>query len=147
MGSGCDLAMIVHDFTMRPRPRAQIAAPDRVCAGGLAEFKNLAPNDLYTYVYDYGDGSPLDSASIDGRHVYANGNTTLQVTLTVTDLNGCSAMATAETYVVAKPNADFRFLKNGQDTAAYLTICEGIEFVAINLFITIHYYLPIFFST
>ncbi|MEM6766366.1 MAG: PKD domain-containing protein, partial [Bacteroidota bacterium] len=63
------------------------------------------PSGTYSYLWDFGDGntSTLEAPT----HTYA-ANGAFDVTLTVSDVNGCSAVETKSTFIeIANPVADF----------------------------------------
>lgn len=62
--------------------------------GSYVSFDGTSPYDLgngvYTYEWDFGDGSPTDSSGPTPTHNYADNNGRYNVCLTVTDLGGFS---------------------------------------------------------
>jgi PKD repeat protein len=81
-------------------PIASFNAPS-VCLGDTTFFFNSSTGNSLSSTWDFGDSSPLIT-STDAEHLYATADS-LNVLLTVTDLNGCSANSTNIVVVNALP--------------------------------------------
>ncbi|MFN6085248.1 MAG: PKD domain-containing protein, partial [Fluviicola sp.] len=81
-------------------PIASFNAPS-VCIGDTTFFFNSSTGNSLSSTWDFGDSSPLIT-STDAEHLYATADS-LNVLLTVTDLNGCSANSTNIVVVYALP--------------------------------------------
>lgn len=102
--SGCtaDIALLVNVY---PQATAVIAPPGSVCAGSGVVFNGAGSlGTLVGYAWNFGDpGSGLANTStlISPAHTYAGG--TYTVTLTVTDIYGCTASASSSVSVFSNP--------------------------------------------
>lgn len=78
-----------------------------VCDKDTVFFSNTTPDSLLLSLWDFGDGSPIDT-SMTATHVYpASGLYT--ATLMVTDYRGCSETMTHDVTIFPNPEAAFEF--------------------------------------
>ena len=104
--NGCDSTFIKPVFVYSI-PVASFAH-DTVCEGfGTHFIRSTIPNDPNQYVWNYGDGSPLDTnASSSFYYTYAT-NGAYSVTLYFTNTNGCSDSVSHVIIVRPTPTARF----------------------------------------
>ncbi len=81
-----------------------------ICNGDSGRFKSNSVGEGLYHVWDYGDGSPLDTVKSDSTsHYYDLGissDTTFQVTLIAVDSNGC-VDSVKNPLTISVPQADF----------------------------------------
>ncbi|MEM6342586.1 MAG: PKD domain-containing protein [Bacteroidota bacterium] len=107
----------VANVSFNGSPRTACAAPITVSFNST-----VAPAGSYTYLWDFGDGST--SSAPNPNHTYTvDGDYT--VSLTITDVNGCSETVSVDDYIlINNPNADFTSLSN--------SVCTGRPVSFIN---------------
>jgi gliding motility-associated-like protein len=90
------------------------------CAPLIVNF--MTPNNpsWTTCAWDFGDGSPLFSGNCNPTHTYVNPGC-YDVTLTVTDANGCVGTITVPNYVCVSPNVVAQFTASPQPTDIFNT--------------------------
>ena len=95
---------------VNPLPVANFRA-DTACRGLITTFIDLSTSGTttptLTYSWDFGDGSPLSGQS-NPTHLYATYGTKL-VTLTVTNLDGCTHSISKNVLVYPLPISEFSF--------------------------------------
>lgn len=103
--SGCT-ASIVLPVNVYPQATAIIAPPVTACAGSGISFSGAGSlGTLVGYAWDFGDpgsGTANTSPLVSPSHTYFTGGT-YTVTLTVTDIYGCTANTTASVNVASNP--------------------------------------------
>ncbi len=118
--SGCT-AVMTQDAFVYPLPTAQFNAPTTSCENVGTPFLASPNPDAVSYEWDFDDptsGAANTSANEETWHTYTNVGT-YDVTLTVTDVYGCSGTFTQSINIT--PNN-----MNGDiGPAASTTICEG----------------------
>jgi len=87
--------------------------PDTNCISTTVLFTNISSPNPALSVWNYGDGSPLDTAK-NGKHLYP-GTGKYTVTLT-NNFAGCNGTVSKDIYIVSPPTASF--------TGANLTSCK-----------------------
>lgn len=88
---------VFEDTILASFPTVDFTANDTIpCLGHIVEFTELATGVGVTYLWDFGDGTTSTSANPD--HVYTVEGV-FDVTLTVTDVNGCVATLTKPAYM------------------------------------------------
>lgn len=103
----------VSEITVHPRPVAEfVTDKSKVCANDLVNFTNQSTgaSPIVNYVWAFGDGKTLNGANVAAAsHVYKAAGQ-YDVSLLVTDANGCMATKTAYSLIQAnaKPVADFK---------------------------------------
>jgi len=106
---------ITKPVDINPYPVADFSAPP-VCESSPVNFINstLFPNTIGGWSWDFGDGSPLNTANWDAQHTYPAGN--YNATLIMYSLNlACTDTFTAPVTVSQLPTADF----------TYTDVCHG----------------------
>lgn len=102
--SGCT-ADIILPVNVYPQATAVIAPPSSVCAGSGVVFNGSGSlGTLVGYAWNFGDpgsGAANTSTLVSPAHTYAGG--TYTVTLTVTDIYGCTASASTNVTVFSNP--------------------------------------------
>ncbi|UCE24216.1 MAG: PKD domain-containing protein, partial [Candidatus Zixiibacteriota bacterium] len=90
-----------------PPPEADFGYPDTGCVPLEVQFKNLSTGPLYSWLWDFGDGST--STVFDPKHIYTDTGF-YTVSLTVTNSWG-SDTETKQDYimVITLPEADFEY--------------------------------------
>jgi PKD repeat protein len=113
--NGCQ-AMIAQTVIVSGGPNPTItASPNPVCAGDPVSFNSSAAG-VIQWLWDFDDGAT--NGSQNPSHTYLSAGT-YDVTLTVTDQEGCTGTAVQSVVVhPAVPEGDITF-------APSLTICEG----------------------
>ncbi|MGD9492677.1 MAG: PKD domain-containing protein [Bacteroidales bacterium] len=111
--SGCtDVATI--PVSVDPLPVAEFTfGPLNVCSGNVASFTFTGSGNGLTYEWNFGDGQT--SSQQNPSHVFTSFGCLSQnfnVSLTVTDENGCSSTVTHQVLVLQQPNV-FYFEPNG----------------------------------
>ena len=103
----------VSEITVHPRPVAEfVADKSKVCASDMVNFTNQSTgtSPIVNYVWAFGDGKTLNGSNVAAAsHVYKAAGQ-YDVSLLVTDANGCMATKTAYSLIQAnaKPVADFK---------------------------------------
>jgi gliding motility-associated-like protein len=118
-----------------PQPFVNSNLPPNICAGTSLQYSanNVGPG---TYIWNWGDGSPVQTTTSNPvSHPYnIPGNFT--ITLNTTDANGCQGAATYPVNVQAYPQAGFTWINACNPTAT--VACSGcnITFVdtSVNLY-------------
>lgn len=89
-------------------PTAGFTANDSItCLQKPLQFINLSDGYKPTYEWNFGDGSPV-STEMNPVHTYNTNITQLNVSLLVTDANGCTAQAAKDSFIkIDNPLADF----------------------------------------
>ena len=109
------------DITIVPAPTANFSAPGiggaSVCPGQPVTFTDTSTpvpgSNIVSWEWDFGDGSPLINTQ-NPTHTFPLNPLSYNVTLTVTDANGCSTVLT-QTINFGGPTADFNALN----------VCDG----------------------
>ncbi len=110
--NGCFSHNSTTQITIEPGPNAAFTGPDTLCMPlPEATFNNFTtPDHNYIfdptqYVWDFGDGSPLDTGTVNPIHNYASAGPGVY-TVTLLASNGCGvSVATREVVVVDLPIA------------------------------------------
>ena len=104
---------IAHQVTVKKMPDAYFDVTEPVCLGDSVFFNDLsttAVGYIVYWVWDFNDGSPLDSIAFpDDPNVYHKYDTigTFGVTLSVTNSEGCTHTYMLPVQVIPGPEADF----------------------------------------
>ena len=99
--------------TVFPSPQADFTASKvKACADDVITFtnKSTSPSAIVNYVWGFGDGKTSNGASVaTAAHLYKNSGQ-YDVSLLVTDANGCMGSKTAYSMIESspKPVADFK---------------------------------------
>jgi gliding motility-associated-like protein len=97
--NGCKSLPFPTEITITDLPKPDFTLPEVCAADDMAEFKNLSADvdgsgAGLTYTWNFGDaGNPLGSTQTIGTHKYALAGI-YNVTLTVTNANGCADFVT-----------------------------------------------------
>ena len=105
--NGCSDTTTTESITVLAQPLAAFTADNVLgCPGLVVQFKNTT-TDGVSYLWDFGDGTT--SAEFEPRHVYNADKEYYTVTLTATNILGCSYTVSMPQYihVVAPPIASF----------------------------------------
>jgi len=107
--SGCSDTIIIPVF-VNPLPSASFTFnPNNICSEAIINFTNNSTGLGITYSWDFGDGGPT-STQPNPTHSYIAfgcGSQNFNVTLTVTDLNGCTSTETQIVTVLQQPEVMF----------------------------------------
>ena len=90
-------------------PSADFTYSDNQCSGVGVQFTPTLTGSSYTYVWNFGDGTALSTVA-SPTHEFLSvgcGNIPYQVTLTITDANGCQSSSTKSITIKQKPNIEF----------------------------------------
>jgi PKD repeat protein len=101
---------ITRDVFINPVIPVDFTFNDNTCIGNLVTFipdPTLIPAD-YTWLWNFGDGSPTSAAQGTVSHLYSTPGT-WTVTLTLTDRYGCSKTKQHEVNIIPLPVANFTF--------------------------------------
>jgi gliding motility-associated-like protein len=115
--NGCSSAVLDYDVIFYPGVVASFTTNPATPVGPVP----LTVSFTHTYVgnpdfiWDFGDGSPLDSTNIDPTHVF-NDSTVAIVILTITNAQGCTDTATATVTPEEKLIIPNVFTPNGDGT-------------------------------
>jgi gliding motility-associated-like protein len=103
--NNCTVTATVN-LTVNPLPNVTFTTPDSGCAPVCVTFTNTTPN-TQSVTWNFGDGNN-SSTNPSVQHCYPNAGS-YNVSLTVTDINGCSNSVTMNSYVnvFANPTACF----------------------------------------
>ncbi|MCF8276828.1 MAG: PKD domain-containing protein [Flavobacteriales bacterium] len=101
-GNGCVNTDDV-TITVFALPTASFPQPADVCLGNATEFTDNSVGTGLNYTWDFGDSSPLNYSQ-SPTHTYASDGT-FTVTLSITDVNGCSNTTTQTATVNPLPVA------------------------------------------
>lgn len=109
---------IVKTIVISPQPVANFTA-DTVCLHQPTQFTDMSiPNapSIITYSWDFGDGSPISNLH-SPSHTYSSYGI-MNVTLTITNSNGCTNEVTKQVLVHPLPLAEFTFSSSSCHGAA-----------------------------
>ncbi|MCX7745202.1 MAG: PKD domain-containing protein, partial [Flavobacteriales bacterium] len=105
-----------------PGPQANFDVTD-VCFGVPADFTDQSTsgnaNPIQSWQWDFGDGSPINNQQ-NPTHTYTTANT-YNVTLSVTNSDGCTDSETAPVIIYDKPNANYTFTSQCEGTPITFT--------------------------
>jgi PKD repeat protein len=109
--NGCSTVTTTETIVVYNQPLASFKA-DKVsgCSGLTVSFKNTS-TDGFSYIWDFGDGSPTSSA-FEPQHIYEGTQEYYTVKLTATNASGCTYVTTANQFIhiVPPPVAKFNVL-------------------------------------
>ncbi len=105
-GDGCTADLTKTSYINPTFPTASFVSDDTLsCPGALVRFRSTSTGNGLTYLWDFGDGT--NSTAPNPTHLFP-GNGTYNITLTVTDANGCSDSEIKFNYVdIGQPTAAF----------------------------------------
>lgn len=122
----CGSGSIQRNIKIVPPPSVdfEINAPV-VCEGETVEME-IKADSIYSFHWNFGDGSPIDSINATTSHVFA-GDGTKKITLTGFGSSAaCKNEKQKEVYINPRPKADFA-VKNAVDT-----LCSGVPITFEN---------------
>ena len=106
--SGCTDFVILPVY-VEPLPVASFTfSPNNVCSGSTISFSNTSTGNGLTYSWNFGDG--VSSTQQNPSHIFTSygcGTQTFNVTLTVTDANGCVSSITQQVSILRQPEVLF----------------------------------------
>ncbi|MEM8887121.1 MAG: PKD domain-containing protein, partial [Bacteroidota bacterium] len=104
---GCVTELTRTGYVAPTLPEAEFSTTDTVaCPGSRVDFTNQSQGSIISYQWDFGDGSPLASTP-NPSHLYTT-NGFYTVTLTVTDVNGCTDTESKVNFLnIGRPTASF----------------------------------------
>ncbi len=89
------------------KPATSFSTNSVYCYDNNIVFPNTSSGYNLSYVWDFGDGSPLDSSTVSPTHHYTiNSDTIFNVTLYAIDANGCDSTTTKKVDI-RRPYAGF----------------------------------------
>lgn len=101
---------LIHQVVVDPLPTVFFTwDPDPTCLGTETYFFGTSSGDIVSWEWDFGDGA---TSSIQNPiHLYVNAQI-FSVSLTVTDVNGCSETISQDVEVAEAPDLDFTINPN-----------------------------------
>lgn len=104
----CGYDSVQKTVQVKAAPTGDFSFPALNCAEQKVQFTNKSNINLYNALWNFGDGSPLDSANFSPKHLYAtSGDKT--VTLTLKDfITGCTTPISKTVTIREKVKAQFR---------------------------------------
>ena len=120
------IGSVTHSVEINPLPNANFENTSPACLGNPVYFTDLSssPNgNIVTWFWDFGDGTTAtinDPDIPDVEHIYAN-DASYDVSLSVTDSEGCEHTITKQVQVLASPIADFNYEETCFGTPVYFT--------------------------
>ena len=105
MAPGCTTS-ISHPVILNPTPviSAFTVTPDSLCSGSQVTTNNTSSGNTITSLWDMGDGTTYTSLNV--THTYNTSITGWQtITLTITDMFGCTDVSTKIVWVDGAPSA------------------------------------------
>ncbi|MBK7031338.1 MAG: PKD domain-containing protein [Bacteroidales bacterium] len=116
-----------HTLTVTPPPTALFSSATDNCQGQTISFNNQSTTEsgyLTSWSWDFGDGSPVQTILFpsipDVSHIYAVTGT-FNVTLTVTNSEGCTHSYSRLVNVFGSPTADFMSSGHCKDSPVHFT--------------------------
>ena len=111
---GCSNSATI-GITVLTQPAPTFSFTNNPCSGSSVGFtSSVTGTGPYTYSWNFGDGSPTSSLQ-NPSHIFTSlgcGSATFTVTLTVTDVNGCSNSVVNTITVKQQPNVDYEDTRN-----------------------------------
>lgn len=108
---GCDSTLIKVNYINPTYPYTDFTSDTIICFYDSVAFTNTSTGGGLTYIWDFGDASPVDT-SVNPLHLYITDTTAVfDVSLTATDTNGCDSTIVKQ-ITISRPVANF-----GADTA------------------------------
>lgn len=102
---GCQHTTIKSNFIQPTFPSPDFSADTLSCTARSVQFVNMSTGVGMSFLWEFGDGNT--SAATNPLYLYA-AEGTYTISLTVTDVNGCSSTLVKPNYVrVADPSANF----------------------------------------
>lgn len=101
---------ITKDVFVNPPVPVDFTFTNNTCLNQVVQFtqSGMVTGDIATWDWDFGDGTPHSFAPNQTSHLYIAAGT-YNVTLTVTDVNGCSNSKTYPVTVMPRPVSGFTF--------------------------------------
>ncbi|MFO8128859.1 MAG: PKD domain-containing protein [Bacteroidales bacterium] len=123
--NGCSDA-ITKTVTVNEAPLADFEYLEPNCQGDSTYFMDLSYSSVGIdhWQWDFGDGI-IDTVNQDPVHLYASGGV-YQVTLIVTDTNGCTGNVTRDVFVNPPPVASFNYSTSSCDTVQFTDQSIGV---------------------
>ncbi|MBK7174406.1 MAG: PKD domain-containing protein, partial [Bacteroidales bacterium] len=122
---GCSYT-VSHNIEIRPLPQAYFNFSTPTCLGTATQFTDLSNNPsgqgyIAEWTWDFGDGSPLQTILFPSTpnisHTYLIAGS-YQVTLSVSNSEGCTDTYAQTLTITEVPIADFSYTSNCEDEAA-----------------------------
>lgn len=121
--NGC-LDTLTQNVTVNPLPDPNFEFTD-VCEGEVMTFVDATPGNITTWLYDFGDNS-TPSSQQNPTHLYQNPGA-YNVTLTVTDNNGCMNSVVKTVFVHPLPDPSFTY-----SSRCFNTITDFVSTSTLN---------------
>lgn len=117
---GCINTFTIPNMINPTFPTANFISPDSIaCPGSFVSFVNQSSGSGMSYLWDFGDGT--FSTAVNPTHMFP-ASASYTISLTATDINGCSHTLTRTNYItVGQPTAAF-FADNTSATCPPLTV-------------------------
>jgi len=103
---GCDSILVKQAYITVSRPVAAFYSDTLKCNLEDVNFVSTSVGGGLIYHWDFGDGSPVSNATNPIHNFNVQQTTIFDVTLTVTDTNGCDSSVTHQVRI-SRPVADF----------------------------------------
>ncbi|MBI4648076.1 MAG: PKD domain-containing protein, partial [Bacteroidia bacterium] len=129
--TGCT-AQVSHSIIASTAPVADFSfAPDNVCSETLINFISNSSGSNISYSWNFGDGNT--STQQNPSHIfyaYGSGSQIFNVTLTVTDVNHCTASKTKPVTIIKGPQVLYYETNNFKTClTSYGTVSETAEII------------------
>jgi PKD repeat protein len=106
----------------------------RGCSPMSISFTNTSsPMNGASFIWDFGDGSPVNTSTNPGNHTYIGNNIIFTPSFTMTGQNGCKNSFVGDAIYLLKPEAFFKFNNiDGCEPVVVSFLDETISFVPIS---------------
>lgn len=110
-----------------PQPFISPSTTNSICVNSSVNFSAANVPGAVTYVWNYNDGSAVQTVTVTGvSHTFTNAGV-YSVSLTTTDANGCQGKTTFPVYVQNYPIAGFTYVNQCNATSS--VACAGCAIV------------------
>ena len=114
--TGCSDS-VVQQANIYDIPNASFAVNmDNACINSSVGFSGSSTSNIVNWDWDFGDGTTGSGQNID--HFYTSWGNIL-ITLTVTDINGCSETVDNSIYLIQAPTPNFTY---------HVIVCDSLQF-------------------
>lgn len=104
VSNGCGYDTLIRKIKLLPEPLLSFDLPPFACQGDEVSIFNTSPDNYFSYLWDFGDGSSL--SAYQPKHLFQNG-TNSAITLKVTDWNLCTNTLTKPLQIQPAPELGY----------------------------------------